>query len=155
MKNLYLYKTVIGKITIVEEDNKIINVYFDSEDTPKDINICETNILKEAGRQLQEYFSGVRTKFELPLNPKGTDFMKDVWSALEKIPYGETKTYGEIAKIIGRDKAYRAVGLANNKNPIPIFIPCHRVIGANGKLVGYAGGLNIKKQLLELEKVTI
>ncbi|MGG7165348.1 methylated-DNA--[protein]-cysteine S-methyltransferase [Clostridium ihumii] len=155
MKNLYLYKTGIGKITIVEEDNKIINVYFDSEDTPKDINICETNILKEAGRQLQEYFSGVRTKFELPLNPKGTDFMKDVWSALEKIPYGETKTYGEIAKIIGRDKAYRAVGLANNKNPIPIFIPCHRVIGANGKLVGYAGGLNIKKQLLELEKVTI
>lgn len=155
MKNLYLYKTGIGKITIIEEDNKIINVYFDSEDTPKDINICETNILKEAGRQLQEYFSGVRTKFELPLNPKGTDFMKDVWSALEKIPYGETKTYGEIAKIIGRDKAYRAVGLANNKNPIPIFIPCHRVIGANGKLVGYAGGLNIKKQLLELEKVTI
>ena len=139
MKNLYLYKTGIGKITIVEEDNKIINVYFDSEDTPKDINICETNILKEAGRQLQEYFSGVRTKFELPLNPKGTDFMKDVWSALEKIPYGETKTYGEIAKIIGRDKAYRAVGLANNRNPIPIFIPCHRVIGANGKLVGYAG----------------
>lgn len=155
MKNLYLYKTGIGKITIVEEDNKIINVYFDSEDTPKDINICETNILKEAGRQLQEYFSGVRTKFELPLNPKGTDFMKDVWSALEKIPYGETKTYGEIAKIIGRDKAYRAVGLANNRNPIPIFIPCHRVIGANGKLVGYAGGLDIKKQLLELEKHTV
>lgn len=155
MKNLYLYKTEIGKITIVEEDNKIINVYFDSEDTPKDINICETNILKEAGRQLQEYFSGVRTKFELPLNPKGTDFMKDVWSALEKIPYGETKTYGEIAKIIGRDKAYRAVGLANNRNPIPIFIPCHRVIGANGKLVGYAGGLDIKKQLLELEKHTV
>lgn len=155
MKNLYLYKTEIGKITIVEEDNKIINVYFDGEDTPKDINICETNILKEAGRQLQEYFSGVRTKFELPLNPKGTDFMKDVWSALEKIPYGETKTYGEIAKIIGRDKAYRAVGLANNKNPIPIFIPCHRVIGANGKLVGYAGGLDIKKQLLELEKHTV
>lgn len=155
MKNLYLYKTEIGKITIVEEDNKIINVYFDSEDTPKDINICETNILKEAGRQLQEYFSGVRTKFDLPLNPKGTDFMKDVWSALEKIPYGETKTYGEIAKIIGRDKAYRAVGLANNRNPIPIFIPCHRVIGANGKLVGYAGGLDIKKQLLELEKHTV
>ena len=155
MKNLYLYKTEIGKITIVEEDNKIINVYFDSEDTPKDINICETNILKEAGRQLQEYFSGVRTKFELPLNPKGTDFMKDVWSALEKIPYGETKTYGEIAKIIGKDKAYRAVGLANNRNPIPIFIPCHRVIGANGKLVGYAGGLDIKKQLLELEKHTV
>ena len=155
MKNLYLYKTEIGKITIVEEDNKIINVYFDSEDTPKDINICETNILKEAGRQLQEYFLGVRTKFELQLNPKGTDFMKDVWSALEKIPYGETKTYGEIAKIIGKDKAYRAVGLANNRNPIPIFIPCHRVIGANGKLVGYAGGLDIKKQLLELEKHTV
>ena len=90
--------------------------------------------------------------FDLPLDPIGTEFQKKVWQALKEIPFGETRSYGEIAKLIGNEKASRAVGMANNKNPIAIIIPCHRVIGANGKLVGYAGGLDLKEKLLKLEK---
>ena len=89
----------------------------------------------------------------MPLEPNGTEFMKQVWTALCGIPYGKTATYGEIAERVGRPKAARAVGLANNRNPIPIIIPCHRVIGANGSLTGYAGGLDMKKRLLDLEKI--
>lgn len=111
----------------------------------------KTEVLAEAERQLQEYFAGVRQVFDLLLKPDGTAFYQSVWKALQEIPYGETRTYGDIAKIIGKPKAARAVGMANHHNPIMIVIPCHRVIGANGQLVGYAGGLDIKRRLLDLE----
>jgi methylated-DNA-[protein]-cysteine S-methyltransferase len=103
-------------------------------------------------RQLREYFQGKRTTFDLKVHPKGTPFQKAVWKALAAIPYGETRSYGEIAKTIGRPAAVRAVGLANGRNPLPIVIPCHRVIGANGQLVGYGGGLPVKQALLDRER---
>jgi methylated-DNA-[protein]-cysteine S-methyltransferase len=106
---------------------------------------------REAARQLEAYFSGELKSFDLKLAPEGTDFQKSVWKALYNIPYGETRTYKEIAVSIGKNKAYRAVGLANNQNPIAIIIPCHRVIGSDGKLTGYASGLDIKEFLLRLE----
>ena len=130
MRNIFYYNTKIGRIGIEEN---------------------ETALLKEAIKQLNEYLDGKRTLFDLPLEPKGTEFQKKVWNALKEIPFGETRSYGEIAKIIGNEKASRAVGMANNKNPIAIIVPCHRGIGANGKLVGYAGGLDLKKKLLQLE----
>ena len=103
-------------------------------------------------RQLREYFQGKRTAFDLKLHPKGTPFQKAVWKALAAIPYGETRSYGEIAKAVGRPAAVRAVGLANGRNPLPIVVPCHRVIGANGRLVGYGGGLPVKQALLDRER---
>ena len=102
--------------------------------------------------QLTEYFAGTRTRFELPLAPEGTPFQQRVWKALLDIPYGETISYGELAARLGSRSASRAVGLANGSNPLPIVIPCHRVIGANGKLTGYGGGLPIKERLLALER---
>jgi len=103
-------------------------------------------------RQLREYFEGKRTAFDLPLHPKGTPFQMAVWKALMKIPYGETRSYGDIARAVGRPAAVRAVGLANGRNPLPIVVPCHRVIGASGKLVGYGGGLAVKQALLDRER---
>ena len=105
-----------------------------------------------AAEQLREYLRGERKMFDLPLAPEGTVFQKAVWSALQEIPYGQTRSYGEIAAQIGRPKACRAVGMANHCNPIPIFIPCHRVVGADGSLTGYAGGLECKRTLLDLER---
>lgn len=106
-------------------------------------------MLKE---QLGEYFAGNRTEFSVPLVPEGTDFQKRVWNRLREIPYGETRTYGQIAAEVGNSSASRAVGMANHYNPIMILIPCHRVIGMNGKLTGYAGGLDMKERLLKLER---
>lgn len=153
-----MYKKVIdspvGKIEIIEENEKIteLNIYNEKKN-----NIIEkdTKLLLETQKQLKEYFEGKRTKFEIPLNPKGTEFMKKVWKELLKIPYGEVRTYKEIAEKVGNSKASRAVGMANNKNPIPIIIPCHRVIGSNNKLVGYALGLDMKKYLLDLESNSV
>ena len=105
----------------------------------------------EAARQLREYFAGSRTDFDLPLAPDGTPFQRSVWKRLQDIPYGETISYGELAKRVGNPKASRAVGAANGSNPLPIVIPCHRVIGANGKLTGFGGGLPTKEALLTLE----
>ncbi|NMC26913.1 MAG: methylated-DNA--[protein]-cysteine S-methyltransferase, partial [Syntrophomonadaceae bacterium] len=105
-------------------------------------------------QQLKEYLAGELKAFELPLAPQGTDFMRLVWDQLQKIPYGETRSYRQIAESVGSPRACRAVGQANHRNPIPIFIPCHRVIGSSGKLVGYGGGLPIKKFLLEIEQTT-
>lgn len=158
MKNIYYYQTDIGRIGIAEEENHITNLFFQTDtcitgDTDsKDYYLNETDILREASIQLYDYLLGNRQTFNLPLSPTGTNFMKKVWGCLCDIPYGKTKSYKEIAQASGNAKACRAVGLANNKNPIPIFIPCHRVIGANGKLIGYRGGLETKLQLLELEK---
>lgn len=148
----YFYEFDAGKIGIAESGGQITNVYFSNDVLPEGMKICETPVLKEAARQLEDYFSGKLTAFSLPLAPEGTAFMKKVWANLCGIPYGKTATYGEIALKAGSPRAARAVGLANNRNPIPIFIPCHRVIGADGSLTGYRGGLELKKRLLDLEK---
>jgi methylated-DNA-[protein]-cysteine S-methyltransferase len=148
----FFYESKIGRIGITEKDGSITNVYITNNEFPKDIQLCETPLLREAVRQLESYFAGELKEFSLPLEPSGTAFMKRVWAALCGIPYGNTASYKEIAEKVGAPKAARAVGLANNRNPIPIIIPCHRVIGANGSLTGYAGGLEMKKKLLDLEK---
>jgi methylated-DNA-[protein]-cysteine S-methyltransferase len=109
------------------------------------------NFLKQGLAELRAYFAGELTEFQTPLSPEGTDFQQSVWQQLREIPYGETRCYADIAKTLQNEKAVRAVGLANGRNPLSIFIPCHRVIGKNGKLTGYAGGLEAKKLLLELE----
>ena len=149
---IIFYESEIGRIGIIENDGRITNVYIADDELPKDLQFYETPLLKEAAKQLKSYFAGELKEFTLPLEPSGTAFMKQVWSALCKIPYGKTATYKEIAEKVGVPKGARAVGLANNRNPIPIFIPCHRVIGADGSLTGYRGGLEIKKKLLDLEK---
>ena len=147
------YESEIGRLALKEIDGKITNIYFTYEQLPEDAEVCETPLLLEAIKQLESYFKGTLREFALPLEPNGTEFMKQVWAALCEIPYGKTASYGDIAEKVGRPKAARAVGLANNRNPIPIIIPCHRVIGANGSLTGYAGGLDVKKKLLDLEKI--
>ena len=152
MKYYYIYETKIGKILLAEEEGHITNLYFVDQREVEGAELKETALIREAKKQLDEYLLGRRKEFNLPLKAKGTEFQQRVWQALLDIPYGETKSYGEIAKIIGNPKAARAVGLANNRNPISIFIPCHRVIGKNGKLVGYGGGLQIKEFLLTLER---
>lgn len=140
-----------GKILLEAQRDQLIGCRFisKSENFPNETNIP---ILQTAKKQLEEYFLGKRQNFDINLQPQGTTFQQKVWQALQKIPYGETASYKDVAISINHSKAYRAIGLANNKNPIAIFIPCHRVIGCNGKLVGYAGGLDIKQKLLNLEK---
>ena len=137
----------VGPITIAEQDGAITHLLFGgcAEEGEK------TELLSEAERQLNEYFEGARREFDLPLRPEGTAFQKDVWNALCQIPYGQTRSYAEIARSVGRDKAFRAVGMANHNNPISIIIPCHRVVGADGSLTGYGGGLDKKRFLLRLE----
>lgn len=160
MQAMYSYKFLapINEIILTEENGFITGLYFHEDVRDMDpyeldnYEKKETPLLKKAFTQLEEYFSGERKTFDLPLNPKGTDFMLKDWDALQTIPYGETCSYKDIAEKIGNPKACRAVGLANNRNPISIVIPCHRVIGANGKLIGYGGGLPIKQYLLELEQ---
>jgi methylated-DNA-[protein]-cysteine S-methyltransferase len=110
-------------------------------------------VLRQAVEELREYFAGERREFTLPLAPAGTPFQQQVWAALREIPYGATCSYGRIAGRIGRPKACRAVGMANNRNPIAIVVPCHRVVGASGALVGYAAGLEVKEKLLALESM--
>ena len=112
------------------------------------------NLLREAGRELDAYFAGKRERFALPLEPQGTAFQKRVWKKLVSIPYGKTVSYSELARRIGRSGAYRAVGAANGQNPISVIVPCHRVLGKNGDLTGYGGGLDMKRRLLELERRT-
>lgn len=149
--SINIYNGLIGKYAIEEENGVITHLYFEKE-IPQNCKCQETPLLKEAHQQVEEYFAGKRTQFSLPLGPQGTPFMKTVWKFLQEIPYGQTATYGQIAQKSGNPKAARAVGLANNKNPLPIFIPCHRVVGANGKLTGFRGGLDMKELLLNLEK---
>jgi methylated-DNA-[protein]-cysteine S-methyltransferase len=135
-------------IKIEVSGNKLITLTFTDSIKEQSHNPEVQKILK----QMEEYFAGKRKIFEVVIDPSGTEFQKLVWKALQSIPYGETRTYKDVAIMIGRPFAYRAVGLANHNNPISIIIPCHRVIGSDGKLTGYAGGLEIKKELLELEK---
>jgi len=147
----FCYKTAMGDITIIENGEAIIEVDF-GNNLNRETEIKETKLIRKAKEQLDEYFNGERKEFTLPLEPKGTDFQRKVWQTLINISYGRTKTYKEIAAEVGNEKACRAVGMANNKNPIAIIIPCHRVIGSNNKLIGYAGGLELKERLLNLEK---
>lgn len=152
MKYIYSYNIIFGEYSIVEDEDKIVGVFSKGTREFKDAIERETELIRETYRQLEEYLGARRKVFDLPLNPEGTDFQKLVWKELLNIAYGETRSYKEIAQAIGRDKAFRAVGNANNKNPIGIIIPCHRVIGSDGKMVGYANGLDMKLELLELEK---
>lgn len=149
MHCIYKYNSIIGDIFISADENFLLSVQFVNHNF---IENKENKIIRQTKKQLDEYFRGKRKKFELPLNPKGTEFQKKVWLQLMKIPYGKTATYKDIATLIGNTNASRAVGNANNKNPIAIIIPCHRVIGSNNKLTGYAGGLDKKEKLLNLEK---
>ena len=146
-------------IGIAADENHITNLLFEYEieNIKKDKNyiLKETFLIKKASEQLFEYLAGKRKDFELPLLRDGTDFQISVWNELIKIPYGETRSYKDIAVAINNEKAVRAVGMANNRNKISIFIPCHRVIGSDKKLVGYGGGLEIKKFLLNLEKMNL
>jgi methylated-DNA-[protein]-cysteine S-methyltransferase len=152
LDNIYFYETIIGLLGIKENGTNITEIYFGKDEISNNIELKESPLIKQTINQLEEYFEGKRKSFDLPFEPKGTEFQKLVWNELLKIPYGETCSYGEIAKRIGNPKASRAIGMANNRNPISIIIPCHRVIGASGKLVGYGGGIDIKEKLLNLEK---
>lgn len=134
---------------LVATETHLINIQFTQ---PQKALLQTTELLSMATIQLDEYFQGKRTTFSLPFKLTGTPFQLAVWKELQNIPYGQTTSYKEIAQKINKPKACRAVGMTNNKNPLPIIIPCHRVIGSNGKLIGYAGGLNLKNYLLELEK---
>ena len=155
----YYYKTmdsVVGKLKLIATDQGLAAVLWEN-DPPGRVRLSplaeDQNhpLLRETEKQLSEYFAGKRSRFSIKLDPKGTDFQNQVWQALLTIPFGETRSYGQIARQIGKAKAMRAVGAANGKNPLSIIVPCHRVIGASGQLTGFAGGLVIKQQLLVLE----
>lgn len=150
------FESPVGRLKLVADEDALVAILWedDSEDRvrlPAMKRSADHKVLCKAEKQLEEYFAGRRTTFELPLKPLGTEFQKKVWSALKNIPFGETRNYGQLAREIGSAKASRAVGAANGKNPLSIVVPCHRVIGANGKLTGFAGGLKAKKILLDLE----
>ncbi|MCI8649687.1 MAG: methylated-DNA--[protein]-cysteine S-methyltransferase [Anaerotruncus sp.] len=147
----FVYETAIGALTVCCTKEAVIAIRFAGQ-MPPEAQQERTALSDRVAQQIQEYLQGMRKNFELPLQMTGTDFQKMVWTELCKIPYGETRSYQQIAQQIHNPKACRAVGLANNRNPLPILIPCHRVLGADGSLTGYAGGLDCKQKLLELEK---
>lgn len=138
-----------GKLLILCEDGFVTGIRLARQNEEPTVACSLCNL---AAAQLQEYFQGSRANFDFPFRPKGTPFQTEVWNALLQIPYGQTRTYGQIAAAIGKPRAARAVGMACNRNPIWIVIPCHRVVGANRSLTGYAGGLDMKQQLLNMEK---
>ncbi len=149
-------ETALCPIVLIGDEEGIIRLHMDVGDEYRqlvmdDAFIKNDTLFEEAKRQILEYINGSRQNFELKLNPKGTEFQKNVWRALQDIPYGKTCTYKDVATAVGNDKASRAVGMANNKNPIPLIIPCHRVVGSNGQLTGFAFGLDIKQAILDLE----
>ncbi|RGB69001.1 methylated-DNA--[protein]-cysteine S-methyltransferase [Provencibacterium massiliense] len=150
MQKAWTYQTELGELTLAENGEALTRLSFGGG-LPQGAAREETPLLQKAHGQLTEYLAGERRRFELPLAPGGTPFEQAVWAQLLKIPYGETCTYGGIAARLGRPGASRAVGMANHRNPIGIIIPCHRVIGKDGSLTGYAGGLGIKERLLILE----
>ena len=150
MSGFAVYTTRLGPARIDYEDGAVTGLKILAEPAGPG----EPNGLTElVWRQLEEYLDGARRGFDFPMEPRGTDFQRRVWAALGEIPYGETRSYGDIARAIGRPKAARAVGAANGKNPVWIAVPCHRVVGSGGRLTGYAGGLELKQKLLELEGV--
>lgn len=145
---IYTYQTKIGPITIHESNQKVTKILI-NEINPQ--NTGESNLTKQAIEEINEYLDHKRTEFTIPLDPQGTDHQIKVWNELKKIPYSETRTYKELATSLGNPNASRAIGSACSKNPIMIIVPCHRVIGTNGKLTGYAGGIGVKEKLIELE----
>lgn len=147
----WMFDTLLGTMAVGEEDGYINRVYLPNSPMPR-LMPHKTPLLERAQEQITEYFDGRRQEFDLPLTFAGTDFQKKVWHALTEIPYGETVTYGALAERIGCPGGARAVGAANHCNPLPILVPCHRVVGAGGNLTGYAGGVEMKKALLELEQ---
>ncbi|QNO15593.1 methylated-DNA--[protein]-cysteine S-methyltransferase [Alkalicella caledoniensis] len=150
-----IIETPIGKLTLICDDISLTSIAFGEKQMSEEFEEKQLHpILVETSRQLSLFFEGKLQEFNIPLNPSGTTFQKAVWDSLKEIPYGKTVSYGDVAKNIGNPKSVRAVGQANNKNPIPIIIPCHRVVGKDGSLVGYGGGLDIKKYLLALEDST-
>lgn len=154
------YKTIespIGKLKLVASDKGLVAILWE-KDSPRRVRLDELVadeqhlVLVETARQLGQYFAGKRKTFSIALDMRGTRFQKDVWEALLAIPFGETRSYGQLAKQLGNPRASRAVGAANGRNPVSIIVPCHRVIGSSGKLTGFAGGLDAKAHLLGLEK---
>ena len=142
----------IGLLRLTAEDGRLTSIQFQSQHGARKAHYRDDDpVLEDCARQLEEYFAGKRKAFDLPLDAGGTAFQREVWGALGAIPYGEVRSYRDIAHVIKREKAVRAVGAANGRNPLPIVVPCHRVIGTNGTLTGFAGGLDAKKTLLELE----
>jgi methylated-DNA-[protein]-cysteine S-methyltransferase len=154
--HIWYINSLFGPIRLEEDGGALVGLAFDADGAPElealPRKVCETPLLEEAEEQLNEYFAGVRRAFSLPLDARGTPFQRAVWDALCEIPYGETRTYGQIAAAIGKPNAARAVGAACHTNPIAILIPCHRVVGASGALTGYAAGVEIKEYLLTLEQ---
>lgn len=140
-------ETPIGRLQLCADGDGLCALRFAAAGDAMDA----APVLLQAERELEEYFAGRRTAFSVPLSMHGTPFQMEVWAALRTIPYGETRSYASLAAQIGRPRACRAVGMANHVNPLPIFVPCHRVVGADGRLTGYAGGLDVKKYLLKLE----
>ncbi|KAF1680895.1 methylated-DNA--[protein]-cysteine S-methyltransferase [Bacillus mexicanus] len=154
-------ETPLGELIIAEEDGRITRLFLNQDDwmewneTVQNTERNETAYLTEAKKQLHEYFAGERKTFSLPLSQKGTPFQQKVWAALKMIPYGESRSYADIAEAIGSPKAVRAVGQANKRNDLPIFVPCHRVIGKNSALTGYAGSkTDLKAFLLNIERIS-
>jgi methylated-DNA-[protein]-cysteine S-methyltransferase len=156
VKQYCYYQSPIGKLLLIGIDGVLEELHFPNSPGQKQIaedwQYDEVSFQKTI-QQLIEYFAGNRQEFDLKIAPKGTAFQERVWQELRKIPFGQTASYGEIAERIGNRKASRAIGMANGKNPIPIIVPCHRVIGKDGSLTGFGGGLDLKKQLLKLENV--
>ncbi len=151
------YKTIhtpIGLLRLVSDGAALLRVEFEGQHGT-DGTAGDDAVLARASRQLEEYFAGRRQHFDLPLGADGTAFQQAVWSSLQAIPYGELRSYRDIANTLGKPKAVRAVGAANGRNPLPIVVPCHRVVGSNGSLTGFAGGLACKRQLLALEGIEI
>ena len=150
--NYQLLDTPIGTLRLVSDGRHLTASEFEGryDDCAQDRQTGDP-VLTSCASQLREYFAGERTRFDLPLAPKGTAFQQAVWTALKKIPYGRLRSYSDIANAIGKPGAVRAVGAANGRNPLPIVVPCHRVIGSDGSLTGFAGGLGIKRRLLQLE----
>lgn len=148
--NFRYLDTPIGRLRLVSNGASLVRIEFEGRHG-SDGEQGSDSVLEATAAQLEEYFAGQRRRFSLPLGASGTHFQQQVWDALVDIPYGQRCSYGDIANRIGNRKAVRAVGAANGRNPIPIVVPCHRVVGSNGKLTGFAGGLSVKEKLLELE----
>lgn len=144
----------LGKLLIAMNDRGVVAIHFPQENPTRNPDWQHKNLQCAAAEQLRAYFDGTLKTFDLSLAPEGTPFQLKVWEELQKIPYGKTISYKTLAQRLGNPKAVRAVGAANGKNPLPIVIPCHRVIGSDGSLTGYAGGLSIKKSLLDFERQT-
>lgn len=151
MKGTAVYSSPVGALRLEYEDGAVTALHRGGgEETP-----VSDPLVSQVFRQLDEYFAGTRRSFDFPCRLRGTPFQQKVWAALRDIPYGETRTYGQIAAAVGSPRACRAVGMANNRNPVVIAVPCHRVIGADGSLVGYGGGLDMKEALLALESAAL